>query len=75
MNQFLSRVLVTIVALPIVLYLVWLGGWWIFGLALAAALVALHELYAMARTLRPLVLAGYAGAVATLLGAHLGGAE
>ena len=75
MNQFLSRVLVTIVALPIVLYLVWLGGWWIFGLALAAALVALHELYAMARTLRPLVLAGYAGAIATLLGAHLGGAE
>jgi phosphatidate cytidylyltransferase len=28
----------------------------------------------MARSLRPLVLAGYAGALATLLGAHLGGA-
>jgi phosphatidate cytidylyltransferase len=74
-SQFLSRLLVTVVALPLVLYLVWLGGWWIFGLALAAALVALHELYAMARSLRPLVLAGYAGAIATLLGAHLGGAE
>jgi phosphatidate cytidylyltransferase len=74
MSQFLSRLLVTVVALPAVLYLVWLGGWWIFALALVAALVGLHELYAMARGLRPLVLAGYAGAIATLLGAHLGGA-
>ena len=73
MSQFVSRLLVTVVALPIVLYLVWLGGWWIFALALAAALIGLHELYVMARELRPLVLAGYAGAIATLLGAHLGG--
>lgn len=74
MSQFVSRLLVTIVALPVVLYLVWLGGWWILALALVAALIGLHELYAMARGLRPLVLAGYAGAIATLLGAELGGA-
>ena len=73
MSQFVSRLLVTVVALPLVLYLVWLGGWWIFVLALVAALIGLHELYVMARGLRPLVLAGYAGAIATLLGAHLGG--
>ena len=65
--------LVTVVAVPIVLYLVYLGGWWLFGLAAVATLAALHEFYAMARSLRPLVLAGYAGALATLLGAHLGG--
>ena len=58
MSQFWSRLVVTIVALPIVLYLVYLGGWWIFALALLAALIALHELYVMARSLRPLVLAG-----------------
>ena len=75
MNQFVSRVLVTVVGVPIVLYLVYLGDWWIFGLALFATLVALHELYVMARGLRPLVLAGYAGALATLLGAQLGGPE
>ena len=73
MSQFASRLAVTVVALPIVLYVVYLGGWWIFALALLAALIALHELYVMARSLRPLVLAGYAGAIATLLGAHLGG--
>jgi phosphatidate cytidylyltransferase len=75
MSNFLSRVLVTIVGVPLVLYLVYLGDWWLFGLVLFGTLVALHELYAMARSLRPLVLAGYAGALATLLGAQLGGAE
>jgi phosphatidate cytidylyltransferase len=75
MSQFVSRLLVTVVALPVVLYLVYLGGWWIFSLALLAALIGLHELYVMARSLRPLVLAGYAGAIATLLGAHLGGPD
>jgi phosphatidate cytidylyltransferase len=74
-SNFVSRVLVTVVAVPIVLYLVYLGEWWLFGLAAVATVLALHELYAMARSLRPLVLAGYAGALAALLGAQLGGPE
>lgn len=74
MSQLVSRVLVAVVALPLVLWLVYLGGWPLFGLVLVAGLIALHELYGMARSLRPLVLAGYAGALATLLGAQLGGA-
>ena len=37
---------------------------------IAATLIALHELYWMTRTLRPVVLAGYLGAIATLLGAE-----
>jgi phosphatidate cytidylyltransferase len=75
MSNFLSRILVTVAGVPIVLYLVYRGGWWLFGLAAFAAIVALHEFYVMARSLRPLVLAGYAGALAALLGAQLGGAE
>jgi phosphatidate cytidylyltransferase len=70
-----SRVLVALVGLPLVLVLVYLGGWPLFTLGLLVVLLALHELYAMARALRPLVLAGYAGATATLLGAQLGGPE
>ena len=73
MTNLVSRVLVAVVALPLVLWLVYLGGWPLFGLALVVVVLALHELYVMARSLRPLVLAGYAGAVATLLGAELGG--
>ena len=53
--------------------LVWLGGWWLFGLAVVGGLFALHELYSMARSLRPIVLGGYAGLILTLLGAQLGG--
>jgi len=73
MNPFLSRVLVVVVWLPAVLGLVWLGGWWLWALAAVVGLVALHEFYVMARPLRPLVLAGYAGLVLTLLGEQLGG--
>lgn len=75
MSQLVSRVLVTLVGVPVVLGIVYIGGWWLFALAALAALAALHELYVMARALRPLVLAGYAGALTTLLGAQLGGAE
>lgn len=73
MSNFVSRVLVTVVGVPVVLYLVYLGGWWLFGLALVGGLLALHELYAMARDLRPLVLGGYLGLATTLLGLQLGG--
>jgi phosphatidate cytidylyltransferase len=72
-SPFVSRIAVAAVLLPIVLGLVWLGGWWLFGLALAGGLLALHELYATARGLHPIVLGGYAGLVLTLLGAQLGG--
>jgi phosphatidate cytidylyltransferase len=73
MSAFVSRVLVVAAGLPVVLGIVWLGGWWLFCLAAFAALVALHEFYWLVRSLRPLVLAGYVGAVLSLLGAQLGG--
>ncbi len=73
MTGLASRVLVALAGLPVVLGLVWLGGWWLFGLALVVAMIALHEFYFMTRSLRPLVLAGYVGAIAALLGAQLGG--
>jgi phosphatidate cytidylyltransferase len=73
MSSFWSRILIAAVGLPAVLGLVWLGGWWLWVLAACAGLVALHEFYGMARSLRPLVLAGYTGLALTLLGAQLGG--
>lgn len=73
MTNFVSRVTVVAVALPAVLGLVWLGGWWLFVLLAAAGMAALHELYAMARPLRPVVIAGYAGLLLTLFGIELGG--
>jgi phosphatidate cytidylyltransferase len=73
MSSFWSRIVVAGVLLPLVLGIVWLGSWWLFALALAGGLLALHELYAMARGLRPLVLGGYVGLLLALLGTQLGG--
>ena len=73
MSPLVSRVIVAAVLLPLVVGLVYLGGWWLFGLGLVGGLLALHELYVAARELRPLVLGGYLGFALTLLGLQLGG--
>jgi len=70
-----SRVVVAAVGLPVVLGLVYLGGWWLFALAALAAVLALHEYALMIRSLRPVILAAYAGALFSLVGARLGGLE
>src|SRR4029077_2539336 len=75
LTSFVSRLLVVAVGAPVVLGAIYVGGWWLFALVTAGSLIGLHEFYAMARPLRPLVLAGYSGAVAALLGAQLGGVE
>jgi phosphatidate cytidylyltransferase len=72
MSPLVSRILVAAILLPLVIGVVYLGGWWLFALALLAGLIALHELYRMARELRPLVLAGYLGLILTMLGMQLG---
>ena len=75
MCPLISRILVAAILLPLVIGVVYLGGWWLWALGLVGGLLALHELYAMARELRPLVLGGYLGFAATLLGQQLGGPE
>jgi phosphatidate cytidylyltransferase len=74
-SAFWSRILVAAVALPVVLGLVWLGGWWVLGLAAVAGAIALHEYFAMIRELRPPALAGFVGLGLGLLGERLGGLE
>jgi phosphatidate cytidylyltransferase len=75
MTPLVSRVLVAVVGLPVVLLIVYAGGWWLFALCAVASVLALHEYALMTRSLRPVVLAAYAGALLSLLGAHLGGLE
>jgi phosphatidate cytidylyltransferase len=75
MSSFWSRLVVTAVGVPVVLGLVYLGGWWMFALVAFAAGAALHELFWVTRSLRPVVIAGYAGALGALLGAQLGGID
>ncbi|HEV2711934.1 MAG TPA: phosphatidate cytidylyltransferase [Gaiellaceae bacterium] len=72
MSTILSRLLVAVVLLPPVLLLIYGGGWWLFGLAAGAAALALHEFYEMTRGLRPVLVAGYLGTLAALIGAEWG---
>jgi phosphatidate cytidylyltransferase len=73
MANWLSRLLVALIGLPLVLGVVYKGGWWVFALALVGALVALHEYWLLARPLAPLAPAGYVGAILALVGAEVGG--
>jgi len=73
MSNFVSRLLVAAVGLPLVLGLLWLGGWWLFGLVAVAACVAVHEFVTTARPLRPLAPAVYGGVLVALVGGQMGG--
>ena len=72
-TNFVSRLLVAAIGLPLVLGAVWVGGWWLFFLAAAAGLIAFHEYFAVTRPLRPLPIAGYAGLLCILFGIQLSG--
>jgi phosphatidate cytidylyltransferase len=74
-SQLISRILVAVVALPPVLGMVYLGGWWLAALAVAACTLALHEVFRLFRPLRPVALAGFAGGIAAIVGARLGGPD
>jgi phosphatidate cytidylyltransferase len=73
LSNAVSRLVIAIALLPVVLGVVYLGGWWVFGVAVVAALISLHEYWLLARPLAPLAPAGYVGVVLALVGAELGG--
>jgi phosphatidate cytidylyltransferase len=73
MSPLASRILVAAIGLPVVLAVVYAGGWWLFALVAVGAVLAVHEYALMTRSLRPVTLAAYAGVLLTLFGAELGG--
>jgi phosphatidate cytidylyltransferase len=73
MTNLASRLVVAAVGLPLVLGMLWLGGWWLFTLLAVAACIGVHEFVTTARPLRPLAPAVYGGALLALLGAEMGG--
>ena len=72
MSNFASRILVAVVGLPVVLGLLWLGGWWLFTLVAVAGCIAVHEFVTTAKQLRPLAPAVYLGVLLALIGAESG---
>jgi len=74
-SNFVSRLLVAAVGLPLVLGMLWLGGWWLCGLVAVAGFVAVHEFVTTARPMRPLAPAVYGGILLALVGARAGGLQ
>jgi phosphatidate cytidylyltransferase len=75
MTNVVSRLLIAVVAIPIVLGAIYLGGWWLTALVIVAAILGLHEFWLMTKPLAPLAPAGYVGALLGVVGAKLGGIE
>jgi phosphatidate cytidylyltransferase len=75
MSNAASRLLVAAVGLPLVLGMLWLGGWWLFTLVAVAAFIGVHEFVTTARPLRPLAAAVYGGVILALVGAEAGDLE
>lgn len=64
-----QRVLVAVVALPLGLAVVILGGYFLFGLAVLVSFLGLHEYYTLLRPYRPNLFVGYLSGVGVLAGA------
>lgn len=75
MSNTVSRLVVAAIGLPVVLGVVYLGGWWLFALVALATAFGLHEFWLLARPLRPLAPAGWIAAGLALVGAELGGVQ
>lgn len=75
MSNATSRIVVAAIGLPLVLGAVYVGGWWLFALITVVSLIALHEYWLLAHSLRPLAPAGYIGAVLGLVGAEISGVD
>ena len=75
MGNLASRILVAAILLPIAIAALWFGDWWLVALGVVAGVLAVHELCAIARDHRPVVLAAYVGVVLMVVLAHLRGVE
>lgn len=52
MDSSLRRILSALILLPVVLFLVWMGGWWIFALVVLLATLAVWEYVSLLRRYR-----------------------
>ena len=68
----ITRALVGLLGIPLAIIVVYTGGLPLLVCLVVLSLLGLHEYYRMARNYKPNLLAGYAGAIFILIGAHTG---
>lgn len=70
-----QRVLVAVVALPIGMAAIILGGYYLFGLTIIVTVLGLHEYYSILRHYRPNLLVGYLSGLGLVVGVFFLGLE
>lgn len=68
-----QRVITAVIAIPVILAFVWLGGWWGFAVATLAAILSIYELHAMMvhEGYHPLIWVSFALSILFLVAAML----
>ena len=75
MPELMNRILVAVPLAALAIAAVYQGGWFVVVFAALAGVISVHELFAMARTMRPMALAGQGGTMIAIVGAHWAGVE
>jgi phosphatidate cytidylyltransferase len=75
MPELANRILVAVPLAVLAIAAVYQGGWLVVLFAAIAGVISVHELFAMARASRPMALAGQAGTLIAIVGAHWAGVE
>lgn len=70
-----SRLLVAVIALPVGLAAIILGGYFLFGLAIVLTVLGLHEYYTLLRPYRPNLLVGYVAGLCVVVCSYFLGAQ
>ena len=75
MPELANRVLVAVPLAVLTIAAVYQGGWAVVLFAAAVGALSAHELFAMARAMRPMAIAGQIGTMIAIVGAHWAGVE
>ena len=75
MPELANRVLVAVPLAVATIAAVYQGGWAVVLFAAAVGALSAHELFAMARAMRPMAIAGQIGTMIAIVGAHWAGVE
>jgi phosphatidate cytidylyltransferase len=75
MPELVNRIVIALPLAVLAIAAVYQGGWFVVVFAVLAGMFAVHELFQMARTTRPMAIAGQLGTLIAIVGAHWAGVE
>ena len=75
MPELVNRILIAVPLAVLAIAAVYQGGWLVVLFASLAGVLSVHELFQMARAMRPMAIAGQIGTLIAIIGAHWAGVD